>query len=340
MREIQHFLTQLIDIPSVTGDELKASHFLKDYLTENGMSVKLMPVTDNRFNLYANFSKNPSVVLTTHMDTVAPFIPASIKNDKIFGRGACDAKGIIAAMIYSILNLEENLRENVGLLFVVGEEVDSIGAKTAAKSEIQPEYIINGEPTGNKLVHAQKGTYLFQVSAIGKATHSGYPEHGSSAIETLIRYLDKVRNYQWPENDVLGKTLFNVGKITGGEAINTVASKAQAECCIRIVSTAKEVDTALNDLLIDGVEINTYSASDPVELYCPPEINETINVNYGSDVFYLQEIAQVLMLGPGTILNAHTENEHILLSELKGAVEKYQELIRILIEKINIKKVI
>ena len=332
MREIQHFLTQLIDIPSITEDELKVSHFLRDYLIEKGMSVHLMPVTDGRFNLYASFSENPSVVLTTHMDTVAPYIPSRIENEIVYGRGACDAKGIIAAMVYGALSLEKNLQESVGLLFVVGEEVDSIGAKMASKSGIKPEYFINGEPTGNKLVHTQKGTYLFQVSAIGKATHSGYPEYGSSAIDKLMNYLEKVRNYKWPENDILGKTLFNIGKISGGEAMNTLASKAQAECVIRVVSSAKDIDDTLKSLLIEGVEINTYSASDPVELYCPAQIKETINVNYGSDVFYLQEAARVLMLGPGTILNAHTGNEHILISELNQAVEKYQQLIRILLK--------
>ena len=332
MNDIQHFLTQLIDIPSITGEEQKVALFLKDFLEQKGMTVRLLPVVNGRSNFYASFTADPVVILTTHMDTVAPFIPSRIENDMIYGRGACDAKGIISAMIYALLNLEKELQGKVGLLFVIGEEVDSIGAKEAVKSGIKPKHFVNGEPTENKLVRAQKGTYLFEVSATGKASHSGYPEYGSSAIHTLMEYLESVKNYPWPENEKLGKTLFNTGKISGGEAINTLASSANAQCCIRIVTTAQDIDQILQKLKIDGIEIKTYSASDPVELYCPPQIEETINVNYGSDVFYLQKAARVSMLGPGTILNAHTENEHILVSELYEAVKKYQELIRILIE--------
>jgi len=331
MEDIQHILSQLIDIPSVTGNEHKVAHFLRDYLNDKGMTAELLPVSGDRFNVYARFSENPAVILTTHMDTVAPFIPARIDNGAVYGRGACDAKGIMAAMIHAAIDLEQSLRKETGLLFVIGEEVDSIGAKTAAKGDIRPRFFINGEPTENKLVHAQKGTCLFQVKAKGKATHSGYPQYGSSAINKLIDYLEKIRNYKWPKNE-LGETLVNVGKIAGGEALNTLASSATAECSIRIVSSAKDVTDTLHNLLIKDVELDIYSASDPVKLFCPAEIKETINVNYGSDVFYLQAAAEVLMLGPGTILNAHTENEHILISELMEAVETYRDLVRILIK--------
>jgi acetylornithine deacetylase len=333
MKDVQHFSAQLIDIPSITGEEQKVSSFLKDFLVKKGMSVKLMPVANDRHNVYAAFSEDADVILTTHMDTVAPYIPARLENGILYGRGACDAKGIMAAMVYALFGLEKELQNRTGLLFVVGEEVDSIGAKTAAKSGLSPRYFINGEPTENKLVHAQKGTCLFEVNTKGKAAHSGYPEYGSSAIDILLQYLDRLKNYSWPENEILGKTLLNIGKLTGGEAINTLASSAQAECCIRVVSSARDVESILNKLLIDGVEIKIYSASDPVQLYCPHEIKETINVNYGSDVFYLQSAARVLMLGPGTILNAHTEDEHILVSELNEAIEKYRQLIRILVKK-------
>jgi len=333
MEDIQHFSSRLIDIPSITGNETKIAYFLRDYLSEKGMSVNLMPVISDRFNVYATFSDDPVILLTTHMDTVAPFFPARIDNGSLYGRGSCDAKGIIASMIYALLGLEDNFKKNVGLLFVVGEEVDSIGAKTAAKNSAQPKFLINGEPTENKLVHAQKGTYLFEVTAKGKSAHSGYPEYGLSAIHIMLQYLDRLQKHTWPENKTLGKTLLNIGKINGGDAINSLASSARAECCIRIVSSAEDIEGTLNSLLIDGVEIHTYSASDPVKLYCPPEIKETISVNYGSDVFHLQAGgAQLLMQGPGTILNAHKEDEHILISDLNQAVKCYQDLIRILMD--------
>ena len=259
MKDIQDFLAQLINIPSITGEEEKVSLFLKDFLSDQGMSVTLMPVAGNRYNVYATFSEKPFVILTTHMDTVAPFIRARLSEGVLYGRGACDAKGIMASMIYAIAGLEKELQEKAGLLFVVGEEVDSIGAKTAAQGGLSPRYFINGEPTGNTLVHAQKGTSLFEVKATGKAAHSGYPEYGSSAIDTLLQYLDRLKTYNWPENNILGKTLINIGKIKGGEAINTLASTAQAECCIRVVTTAREINDVLHNLLIDGVEIKILS---------------------------------------------------------------------------------
>lgn len=332
MKEIQHFLTHLIDIPSITGEEYALSRYLRDFLIEKGMSVDLMPVEEDRYNLFAVFSDKPDVILTTHMDTVAPFIHSHIEKDKIFGRGACDAKGIMASMIYAVLTLEKDVRDRVGLLFVVGEETDSIGAKTAVKNIYKPRFFINGEPTENKLVHAQKGTYFFEVKACGKASHSGYPEHGESAIDKLLIFLGKLKKYNWPKNDRLGETLINIGKISGGEAINTLASEAKAECCIRIVSSASEITEILQKLSTKGIHITTMSASDSVELYCPAGIDETINVNYGSDVYYLQALARVLMIGPGSILNAHTENEHIHINELNEAERKYKELIKILLK--------
>lgn len=332
MQNIQQMLTKLIDIPSITGNEMEIAFYIRDLLTEQGMLVNLFEVEDNRFNLFARFSENPTIILTTHMDTVAPFIKSKVKNDTIFGRGACDAKGQITAMIQTVFDLDENLKEEVGLLFVVGEETNSIGAKSIKKMIITPDYFINGEPTGNKLVHAQKGVFFFEAVAHGKSSHSGYPENGVSAIEILLDFFNKIRNYSWPKNDTFGETFFNIGKIEGGEAVNALAFHAKAECGFRVVSPIEEIASELQKLKPAEIEIQTISKTPALKLYCPEQIKDTIHVNYGSDVFFLQQNAPTLMLGPGSILDAHTKEEKIKISEVQEAIVRYKDLIHILIK--------
>lgn len=322
---------RLIDIPSVTKDEYAVANFLYEYL-QGFVNVKKIPVAEKRFNILASESNKPDVILTSHMDTVAPFIPSSVNNMRIYGRGSCDAKGIIAAMIQAFLELAEAQRERSGLLFVVGEETDSIGAKSLKEQEIIPRYFINGEPTGNKLVRAQKGTFMFKVSAKGKASHSGYPEYGRSAVETLLDYLNDLRNYKWPDDEFFGNTTFNIGKINGGEAINTLASDASAHCCIRVATNCSDIRKILEKNKRPDVDINIISSSEPMRLFCPGSFKDTISVSYGSDAWYLQQIAPTLMIGPGSILDAHRPDESIGIDELEQAVSVYKKLIHDLLE--------
>lgn len=323
---------QLIDIPSVTGEEFAVANFLNQVLSDF-VPVKKIPVAEKRFNILASESGIPEVILTSHMDTVAPFIPASIKNKRIYGRGACDAKGIIAAMIQAFIQMDEQFRKRTGLLFVVGEETDSIGARNLKSTGVIPRYFINGEPTGNKLVRAQKGTFMFRISVKGQASHSGYPEYGRSAIETLLDRLNELRNHPWPIDEFFGATTFNIGKISGGEAINTLASEASAQCCIRVVTDCDTIRKTLDAYKKADMDIKIISASEPMRLFCPDNYKETISVSYGSDAWYLQQIAPTLMVGPGSILDAHKPDESIGLDELEQAVSVYKKLIRDLLEK-------
>lgn len=333
MLEIQHLLTKLIDIPSITGNEKDITFLLRDILEGEGMKVSLFKIEKDRCNLFAYFSENPEIILTTHMDTVAPFIKAEVTGDTIYGRGACDAKGQISAMIIAALALPKLVKEKVGLLFVIGEETNSLGAKSVEKMKIKPKYFINGEPTENKLVHAQKGVYFFEAIAYGKSSHSGYPDNGTSAIHILLDFFVKIKQHSWPKNKTFGETFFNVGKIEGGEAINTLASTAKAECGFRIVSPIDEIIAEVEKLKPAEIKINTISKTPAIKLYCPESIKNTVHVNYGSDVFFLQKTAPTLMIGPGTILDAHTKDEKIKISELKEAVGLYTDLIKILISK-------
>lgn len=333
---IQNFLKQLIDIESITGNEKEVALFLKKFLTELGLKVQLYPVDSDRYNLFAAETDKPQIILTSHMDTVAPFFPARETDGVIFGRGACDAKGQIAAMIYTFIQLKENIRMRTGLLFVIAEETNSIGAKTVNKMGLKPDYFINGEPTGNKLVHAQRGVFFFEAIAKGTASHSGYPEYGSSAIDLLIEFIAKIRSHKWPTDEIFGKTSFNVGKISGGEAINTLASSARAECGFRIATSIEQIEEELIRLKPGGIEINPISKSPALNLYVPQQIKDSINVGYGSDVHFLQKTAPTLMIGPGSILDAHKLDEHVTINELNEAVKCYTELIDILINNKNL----
>ena len=204
--ELEDFLIELIAIRSETGQEDEVANFISNRLSALGMNTKLFPIEGKRVNVFAGFGASPKILLSTHMDTVPPFIPASRSDDKIGGRGACDAKGILAAMVFAVLSLDERVRKNVDLLFVVGEETDSIGAKTALQDQIKADYIINGEPTGNKLVRAQKGAFIFNLTASGKAGHSGYPEHGDSAIDLLLSQLNLLQALDWGDEPELGQS--------------------------------------------------------------------------------------------------------------------------------------
>jgi acetylornithine deacetylase len=331
MSGIQDFLIQLINIESITGNEKDIAFFLRDFLKKKGLNVNLFPVEENRYNLLASLDENPEIILTTHMDTVAPFIKAHITDNAVYGRGACDAKGQIAAMVFAYFQLEINMRKKCGLLFVIAEETNSIGAKAVEHMNISPRYFINGEPTGNKLVHAQRGVFFFEAIAKGKASHSGYPEHGQSAIDILLEFLNKIKSHHWPENNGFGATSFNIGKISGGEAVNTLASQARAECGFRIVSPIDDIEMEVLNLKPAEIEISTITKTPALTLFVPHGINDSISVGYGSDVHFLQKTAPALMMGPGSILNAHTQQEHILIDDLQQAVEKYRELAAILI---------
>jgi len=220
----------LMKIQSTSGEEEAVGFFLRDHLESLGWNVELQAVSANQNNVIATLTDTPRVWLSTHMDTVPPYIPPSEDDEKIFGRGACDAKGIIAAQITAAEKLRKEGVEDIGLLFTVEEERASTGAKAANLHPIAAkcEYLINGEPTDNDLAIGSKGTFRLNIKTSGKAAHSAYPEEGDSAIEKLLDILEDVRHTRLPNDEFFGETTVNIGTISGGMALNVIPPSAEA----------------------------------------------------------------------------------------------------------------
>src|SRR5580698_5268252 len=236
------FTRQLVDIESTTGDEGRAGDFLCRELVRMGYHASKMPVEGARCNVVATSPEQarPEIVFSTHMDTVPPFIPSSEDDAKIYGRGACDAKGIIAAQIAAA----DRLRQEgiyVGLLFVVGEEKDSLGAKVANQRAPGSKFLVNGEPTENKMASASKGTLRVEISATGRMAHSAYPELGESAIDKLLEALNRLRSIELPSVDGIGPSTVNIGVIEGGRAPNVIPDKARAQLLYRLVGPSEKL---------------------------------------------------------------------------------------------------
>ena len=322
---------RLIDIESITPNEGAVGDFLFEVLTAlarrfNGV-VERMPVEEGRPNVFASFGR-PVVVLSTHMDTVPPFIPSRDDGDVIWGRGACDTKGIIAAMITAAERLLEAGQRNFGLLFVVGEERNSAGALVASKNPRGSKFLINGEPTENQLALGSKGALRFEIVAEGKMAHSAYPELGESAIEKLLNALERIRRIPMPVDEVLGASTLNIGLIQGGRAPNVIADHATAEIFIRVVGDVSQVrhdvhaaaapDAAANEILmIPACRLGTMDGFRTTVVSFTSDI-PTFNGTWG----------EPYLIGPGTIHVAHTAAEHIPKSQLEESVHIYANLVK------------
>jgi len=323
---------QLIDIPSVTGDELAVGEFLARHLEQLGYRVERQEVAANRFNVIATTEAPPSFVFSTHMDTVPPFIESSEDEEFIYGRGSCDAKGIIAAQIFAAQRLRDAGMNHVGLLFTVDEEMGSLGAQAANKHPVAEscEFLINGEPTDNRLAIGTKGSVRVIITTEGRAAHSAYPEAGESAIEKLLDILGDIRAYEWPEDSFFGSTTCNIGVLNGGTRPNVIADKARAELQIRLGIDIEHVKRVLEDAVGTRGQLEYSSAHNPVRLFSVPGFDECV-VRFTTDVPYLSEWGNPLLLGPGSILDAHTDHERISKRELENAVELYWRLTNIII---------
>jgi acetylornithine deacetylase len=327
-------LTQtLIDIPSVTPEEEAVGQYLYDCLRRlaslhHGM-VERHEVEPRRWNVYASFG-SPVVTLSTHMDTVPPFIASRVDDGYIWGRGACDTKGIIAAMIVAAERLLEQGARDFALLFVVGEERNSAGALYAARHSRGSKYIINGEPTGNRLALGSKGALRYELVARGKMAHSAYPELGESAIEKLLDALDAIRRIKLPIDDVLGPSTLNIGTIQGGRAPNVIPDEARAEIFIRLVCDSASTREAVAEAVGDKVELNEVLEIPAVRLAAAAGLPTTV-VAYTTDIpAFAGAWGEPLLLGPGTIHVAHTLEERVPKEELLEAVEIYQRMVRYL----------
>jgi acetylornithine deacetylase len=261
------------------------------------------------------------------MDTVPPYIESSEDEERIYGRGACDAKGIMAAQIMAAERLREEGRRETGLLFTVDEEQGSLGAQIANKHKLAqpPKYLINGEPTDNKLASATKGSLRLTLKTSGRASHSAYPEQGESAIEKLLDVLQSVRQCEWPSDAVLGETTCNIGVIGGGTRPNVVPAEAYAQLQLRLVTEVGPIKTILENAIGRRAEVEYASAHEPLRLLTIEGFEQCV-VRFTTDIPYLKDWGKPLLLGPGSILNAHTDHEFVEKRELEEAVELYVRL--------------
>ncbi len=326
------FTRELINIPSITGSEAELGRFLVSYLESLDYSVELQEISTGRANVIAATARPPRVVLSTHMDTVPPQIATGEDEEYIYGRGACDAKGIIAAQIFAAEQLRSEGLDEVGLLFTVDEEAGSEGARAANANRLASScrYLINGEPTDNKLATGTKGSLRFRIKTEGRAAHSAYPEVGKSAIETLLDVLNDIRNYGWPADEFFGETTCNIGTISGGVRSNVVPAAAEAELQIRLTTPASTIERVLSELLRGRAEIEYLSVSEPLKLLSIDGF-DTCVVRFTTDIPCLSNWGTPLLLGPGSILDAHTDHERVAKRDLTEAVSLYAKLVRMLL---------
>jgi acetylornithine deacetylase len=319
--------TSLMNVPSVSGEEEAVGFWLRDYLKALGWNVELQKVSDNQNNVIAWLNDNSWVVFSTHIDTVPPFIPPREDDEKIYGRGACDAKGIIAAQVTAAEELRKKGVTDIGLLYTVEEERSSTGARAANEHPLAAkcEFLINGEPTDNDLAIGSKGTFRLKIKTKGKAAHSAYPEQGDSAIEKLLDILEDVRHTKFPDDEFFGETTVNVGTIEGGVALNVIPPSAEAGLAVRLTTPRAQIEAALESLIRDRGEIEVLSCSEPVKMIEVEGFKQKV-VKFTTDIPYLTKWGQPLLLGPGSILVAHTKDEFVLKKDLETAVTLYVDL--------------
>lgn len=313
---------RLIDIESISGNEGAVGAELYDELCRLGYTAHKMPVAHERFNVLATIDdRPPQVVFSTHMDTVPPFIPSSEDHDNVYGRGSCDAKGIIAAQIAACQRLRKD-GAAVGLLFLVGEERDSQGAKIANETPIGSRFLINGEPTESKLAVASKGALRVEITARGKMAHSAYPHLGESAIDKLLTALDRLRVMKLPENPEVGPCTLNIGLIEGGRAPNVIPDFARAQLLYRLVGASDGLRQEIAQAVVGLAEAEVVLEIPFMKLRTVPGI-ETMVAAFTTDIPALSKWGTPLLLGPGSIHVAHTDREFIAKKELHQSVELY-----------------
>jgi len=320
----------LIDIDSVTPNEYRVATHLFECLRNLSHrycgEVETLEVAPHRFNVFAYWGQ-PIVTLSTHMDTVPPFISSWEDNEYIWGRGACDAKGIIAAMIAAAASLLEAGTRNFGLLFVVGEELGSTGAIAAAKTPRGSRYLINGEPTENHLALGSKGALRFEIIARGKLAHSAYPELGHSAIHALLDVLQDIRRIPLPHDALLGATTVNVGTVRGGRAPNVVADEARSEIMFRTVGDPSSIREAVSAAARGRVEAREIVHTSAVRLSSFDSLPTTV-VAFATDIpAFGGTWGKPFLIGPGSIHVAHTTEERIAKKSIVEAVEVYARMV-------------
>lgn len=321
------YARKLIDIDSTTGIEGEVASVLAADLRALGYTVSTQPLVDGRMNVIA-WLDDPVVIFSTHFDCVPTFFTSRVENGRLYGRGSSDAKGILAAQLVAAERLRAKGERRVGLLFVAGEERGSDGALAA--NTIAPasaRYLINGEPTENKLGAATRGVYRVKLTAHGKAAHSSRPDLGESAIDKLLDVLMSLRSAAWPDDPLFGRTHYNVGVINGGVAPNVIPALASAELLFRSVGSEQDIQAVIETAVAGRATIEHVLTVPPVRLKTLPGF-ETEVFWYTTDIPFLDRWGTPLLLGPGSVTEAHTKDESVSLLELAEAADLYEKLAR------------
>ncbi|MEY2412996.1 MAG: acetylornithine deacetylase [Acidobacteriaceae bacterium] len=318
----------LVDIESITGNESLVGDFLHKELEGLGYQAQKMPVEGDRYNIFATSSQrpHPDIVFSTHLDTVPPFIPSSEDATRIYGRGSCDAKGIIAAQIAA----SDKLREEgifPGLLFLVGEERDSLGAKVANRQPNKCKFLVNGEPTENRIAIASKGSLRVEVIAEGRMAHSAYPELGESAIDKLLEALRRLRAMKLPFEEEIGACTMNIGMIEGGRAPNVIPDYAKAKLLYRLVGSAMRLREDIQRAVLGLAKVE-FTLEIPFVRLRTLDPLPTMIAAFTTDIPALSNWGEPLLLGPGSIHVAHTEGEYVQKKQLTDAVDVYCRIAR------------
>jgi acetylornithine deacetylase len=324
--DVVSFTRQLVDIESITGNEASVGDFLHRELRSLGFQSAKIPVEARRANVFATSPEQyrPEIVFSTHMDTVPPYIPSSEDGDRIYGRGSCDAKGIIAAQVAAAVRLRgQGL--HVGLLFVVGEERDSLGARVANQQAHGSKFLINGEPTENRIALASKGALRVEIIAQGRMAHSAYPELGESAIDKLIAALTRLRAMELPVAEGIGPCTLNIGMIEGGRAPNVIPDHAKAKLLYRLVGSSEDLKGQIR-AAVRGLAKAEVTLEIPFVRLRTLAGLPTMTAAFTTDIPALANWGQPLLVGPGSIHVAHTEGEYIDKRQLDGAVDLYCEI--------------
>ena len=326
MTDVVALAAELLAIPSQSGDEKRVVDFVSRWLVARGWNVTVQAVSRGRGNVWASRA-GKGVTFSTHLDTVPPHIGPKLEEQKLYGRGACDAKGIAAAMLIAADRLVSAGENRIDLLFVVGEEAGSDGARAANNLPATSRFLVNGEPTESKLASGAKGSLRATVRTRGREAHSAYPHLGQSAIEPLLELLPTVKSLPLPSDPVLGNTTVNLGLIRGGTAANIIPAHAEAEMMLRLVSDVEPVRRMLEEWAKGKAEIE-FGSTIPAQKFHTLDGFETAPMAYTSDIPLLSKWGTPLLFGPGSIHVAHTPDEHIDVDELRASVDAYERMAR------------
>lgn len=329
MTDVVSLAAELLEIQSTTGSEGPVVDFVSRWLIARGWNVTLQEVTRGRSNIWASRTGG-GVAFSTHLDTVPPFVPPRLEGSRLFGRGSSDAKGIAAAMMVAAERIVDGGEKRIDLLFVVGEEKGSDGARAANNLRARSRFLINGEPTESKLASGAKGSLRATLRTRGRAAHSAYPQLGKSAIEPMLELLPTLKTLKFPSDPVLGETTVNIGTIRGGTEANIIPANAEAELMFRLVSDVDPIRKMLLEWAKGRADVE-FGSYIPAQKFTTVPGFETGPVAYTSDIPLLGHWGTPLLFGPGSIHVAHTADEYIDVEELRASVDTYERLARTLL---------